>query len=269
MSATPSAPDVDALRAYEQMAPIYDAFTAHHRHELWTEMLVELLAGHGLPRRGRVLDVGCGTGKSFLPWEAREWDVVACDASPAMVRHSRAKAAATTRTLVADARRLPVLGRFDLVALVDDVVNYLAPGELASTFTGAARNLASGGLLAFDVNTLCAYRTFFATTEVCDAEGCFAVWRGAASGTFGPGDVADASVDGFVEGAPGRWRRVQALHRQYHHPVAALVDGLHAAGLTVCAVHGIDDDCDHAELDELRHPKALVIARRPGRESGA
>jgi len=243
------------------MAPIYDAFTAHHRHDVWTEMLDGLLRPHGLPRTGRLLDVGCGTGKSFLPWEARGWQVVACDVSAAMLERARAKADATTVTLVADARNLPVLGRFDQVAMADDVVNYLRPDELAGAFASVARNLATSGLFVFDANTLRTYRTFFAATDVCDAPGFFAVWRGTTPASFAAGDVAEATVDGFVEARSGEWRRVQATHRQYHHSVSTLTDRLRSADLEVCAVYGIDDDCHADTLDERRHTKLVVIAR--------
>jgi SAM-dependent methyltransferase len=257
-----TARDARALHAYEEMAPIYDAFTAAHRHDVWTEMLVALLRPHGLPERGSLLDVGCGTGKSFLPWEARGWDVVACDASPAMLRIAAAKAGPATETLVADARDLGVLGSFDLVVLTDDVLNYLDPDEVDDALAGVARNLAPGGLLAFDVNTLGTYRTAFAQTHVSESEGCFAVWRGGASADFLPGETAEAVVDGFAEHEPGCWSRIRAVHRQHHHPPAAIAEALRAAGLDVCGVHGVGEDCvPDPDLDELRHVKVVVVAR--------
>jgi SAM-dependent methyltransferase len=249
-----------ATAAYEATAPVYDAFTRHHRHGLWTDMLERLLLPHGLVERGRLLDVGCGTGKSFGPWEARGWSVVACDASPAMLARAATKAGPGTETLVADARELPDLGSFDLVAMIDDVVNYLAPGEHQAAFEGVARNLAPGGLFVFDLNTLAAYRSFFAQTAVADEEDCFLVWRGQASADFGPGDVADAVLDAFVPDGAGGWERRQALHRQHHHPIEAVTARLEEAGLRVCSVHGADDDCRMDTLDESRHGKAVVVA---------
>jgi SAM-dependent methyltransferase len=249
-----------AHEAYEATAPVYDAFTSHHRHELWTDMLERLLRPHGLADRGRLLDVGCGTGKSFLPWEARGWSVVACDTSPAMLARAAAKAGPRTETLVADARDLPRLGAFDLVAMTDDVVNYLAPDDHAAAFAAVGRNLAPAGLFVFDLNTLLSYRTFFAETDVRDEDDHFAVWRGRAAPDFPPGGVADAVLDAFVAGDDGRWERRRALHRQHHHPIDEVAARLRAAGLRVCAVHGADDDCVTGALDELRHGKAVVVA---------
>ena len=260
MAVTRPATPTHALDAYEATAPAYDAFTAGHRYELWTDMLERLLRPHGLRDRGRLLDVGCGTGTSFQPWEARGWRVVACDLSPAMLAQAAAKARPETTTLVADARELPGLGAFDLVAMTDDVVNYLAPAELPAAFAGAKRNLAAGGLFVFDVNTLLTYRTYFAQVDVRDADDAFVVWRGAASPQHAPGDTAEATVDTFLARPGGGWERLSARHRQHHHPPGELLAALETAGLRACSVHGTDDDCRTGRLDELRHAKAVVVA---------
>ena len=261
MSATVPAAGL-AQDAYEATAPVYDAFTVYHRYELWTDMLERLLRPHGLPRRGRLFDVGCGTGKSFQPWEARGWSVVGCDASPAMLVRAAAKAAPGTATLVADARELPDLGAFDLVTMTDDVANYLTPAEQEAAFEGARRNLAPGGLLVFDLNTLLTFRTYFTQVDVRDAEDCYVVLRGHASADFMPGDTAEATMDAFVRGPGGRWERRLARHRQHHHPIEGVAERLRDAGLTVCSVHGTDDDCNTGPLDELAHAKAIVVAAR-------
>ena len=113
-----------AERAYEAIAPVYDEFTAHHDYELWLGHVLPELRRHGL-RQSRLLDVGCGTGKSFLPMLRRGWDVVACDVSPAMLELARAKAGDAVKLSVADMRKLPVFGEFELVWALDDPINYL------------------------------------------------------------------------------------------------------------------------------------------------
>lgn len=253
----------DARGAYEAMAPVYDTFTAHHRYEDWTRMIERIAAPFGLAGPGRLLDVGCGTGKSFLPWVARGWSVVGCDSSPAMLRRAAAKAPPEVRLVEADARRLGVLGRFDLVLALDDVVNYVPSPSLVAVFAGAARNLAPGGLLVFDLNTLLTYRTFFAATDVLDDGRTFMVWRGEGTRDVRPGASVDAVLDAFVAGDGGAWERRRSVHRQHHHPIPAVAAALGDAGLELCAARGQDEHCTvDPAVDERRHTKAIVVARR-------
>src|ERR1700760_4480240 len=116
--------DLHARSAYDALAPYYDEFTAHHDYEGWTATLESLARAAGLSGR-RLLDVACGTGKSFLPFLARGYTVTACDISPAMVERAAAKAGGRVELHVADMRELPRLGAFDLVTVLDDALNYL------------------------------------------------------------------------------------------------------------------------------------------------
>ena len=258
-----AAPSDHARTAFDAAARIYDDFTAHHDYECWTQLVEELARRHGLPPRGTMLDVGCGTGKSFLPWLDRGWTVVACDASPPMLERAAAKAGDRARVLVEDARALPVLGRFDLVLMLDDVVNYLGPDELAATFAGAAANVAPGGVLVFDLNTLRTFRTFFAATEARDTADGLVVWRGQADERFAPGETAEAVLDGFVAGPrAGTWVRHRGVHREHHHTAETVERHLRDAGLRLAGAYGQDDRGNvHPRPDELRHTKTLLFAR--------
>src|SRR5712671_8218095 len=94
------------LDAYEPLAPLYDRFTAAYDHDRWLTAVEKLAREEGLKGR-RLLDVGCGSGKSFLPMLARGYEVTACDISPAMVKVARRKVAGRARVIVADMRSLP------------------------------------------------------------------------------------------------------------------------------------------------------------------
>ena len=99
-------------QAYDAIAPAYDLLTAGHAHEVWLARVEALALAHGLTGR-RVLDVACGTGKSFAPLLQRGYVVIACDASPAMAARARVRADGRARVEVADMRALPDLGPAD------------------------------------------------------------------------------------------------------------------------------------------------------------
>ncbi|MGA8747090.1 MAG: class I SAM-dependent methyltransferase [Solirubrobacterales bacterium] len=249
--------------AYEAIAPVYDDFTAHHDYELWLANVLPALERCGL-RHGRLLDVGCGTGKSFIPMLERGWRVAACDISASMVELARAKAGGEAQLSVADMRDLPRFGQFDLVWALDDAVNYLLDTEeLAAALTGMRANLAPGGLLLFDVNTLHTYRTFFAETVIVEASGRRLTWTGQGSPETSPRSISEASFE--VETSEGRSHPGEGieteLHRQRHFPEAEVLATLQRAGLQCLQVFGQGFDAVLRQpLDDLDHSKAIYIA---------
>lgn len=252
-----------AEHAYEAIAPVYDDFTAHHNYELWLGELLPRLRGHGLHGH-RLLDVGCGTGKSFLPMLERGWEVTACDLSPSMLELARAKAEDGAQLAVADMRELPEFGKFDLVWALDDAVNYLLSGEeLGSALSGMRANMAPNGLLMFDVNTLHAYRSFFAETQRVERGGRRLVWHGQGSTEASPGSISEARFE--VETSADDAVPVQThVHRQRHFPETEVLALIDAAGLECLDVfgHGFDAVLKQP-LEELVHTKAIYMARLP------
>ena len=253
-----SSPDrtASARDAYDVAADVYDDFTAHHDYEGWTALIERLARAHGLAG-DRLLDVGCGTGNSFLPFLERGYRVTACDISPRMLACARDKCRGRARLTVADLRSLPRLGSFDLVLAIDDVLNYLTAAELPAAFRGLAANLASEGVLVFDVNTELTYRTFFASHDRQAHTGL--TWDGHVDAArFRAGDAACATLDAGALGV--------SRHVQHHHPPRVVRRALGAAGLRAVAVHGMDlDGALGAPVDETVHTKALFVVTCVGR----
>ncbi|MEN3281449.1 MAG: hypothetical protein V7607_2589 [Solirubrobacteraceae bacterium] len=251
-----------AREAYDEFALHYDAFTADHNYDAWTSTLETLARRHGLRGR-RMLDVACGTGKSFMPFLDRGYEVTACDVSPAMVRLARLKAGDRADVEVRDLRSLPALGKFDLVCCLDDALNYLlSPAEIARAMAGLRRNLAPGGVVVFDTNTLASYRTFFASLTVMPAPEQVVIWDGHASAGFGCGEVARATIDMLDRLRDGSWQRRRSVHYQRHYPRSVVEAALRDAGLRAAGVYGMRLDGSVTEaFAETDNSKAVYIAR--------
>lgn len=266
-----------ALLAYEALAAHYDEFTAPYQHERWLEALEALAREYGLRGR-RLLDVACGTGKSFAPLLRRGYQTTACDLSPAMVAIARAHFGDRVRLFVADMRTLPPLGRFDLITCLDDAVNYLLDDDdLVAALSSMRRCLARNGLLVFDVNTLAAYREGFTASYDRREGGLLFRWRGDGD-EVPPGAVLSATIEVCEDGRPDRPIAV-SRHVQRHHTVAAVRAACAIAGLEPVAVWGQHtgvrleqpgDDDVHAKLVWLvrRRPRFVVPRGDPvkGRE---
>jgi SAM-dependent methyltransferase len=242
---------------------VYDAFTAHHDYERWLPRLVALARRHGLQGR-RLLDVACGTGKSFLPMLRAGWEVTGCDLSPSMLRRAQSKARGAARLELADMRDLPNFGSFDLVWVIDDAINHLlSRSELESCLRGLARNLAPGGRVLFDVNTLHTYRTFYAETEVLDRGRWRLTWRGHGSLATPPGSEVAATLEVAAIDGSARAPMASAVHRQRHFGPDTVTAAMGDAGLECVGIFGQGYD-GYAEqpLDEHRHTKAIFVGKQ-------
>jgi SAM-dependent methyltransferase len=247
----------DTRAAYDELAPVYDGLTAHHDHEGWLAQLLGVAGDHGLAGR-RLLDVACGTGKSFAPLLDRGYDVWACDISPAMIERARRCADIDPdRVLVADMRALPELGAFELVTCLDDAVNYLLDvDDLVAAFASVARLLAPDGIYLFDTNTLATYRAGFAADATFERPLAAAVWRGETTEPIHAGALCSAAIElaGDDGGAISR-------HVQRHHPEPTIRHALTSAGLACRAVLGQSTGgVLHEDADEDAHTKLVYVA---------
>ena len=254
----------DSSEAYAVLAPAYDLLTARYEYPTWLDAIERLARRYGLAGR-RVLDVGCGTGKSFIPLLERGFEVTACDISPEMVAEARRKADGRADVRVADMRRLPVLGAIRPDHCLNDGLNHLLRmDEVKATLEAFRDNLAPDGLLVLDVTTLATYREV--PDVVVEDDERLVRWRGAPAAA---GRSGDRGRDRHRHLHPrGRWA-VAALSEP-PAPSSPPVDDLRRvaeeAGLEVAAVLGqrpgaVFDDV----LDEHVHRKAAFVIRREGR----
>src|SRR3954447_14520891 len=97
--------DRTAQDGYAALAPLYDEFVAHPGYRHWV-VAIESTA-RGLGARGvRLLDLGCGTGRSFAPLLGRGWEVTGVDPVAPMLDEARRRSPRRVRTaqgLAADA----------------------------------------------------------------------------------------------------------------------------------------------------------------------
>lgn len=243
-----------ARATYDAFAPFYDQFNGRYKFRQWTARLLAAAEEAGLrpgPDR-RLLDVACGTGLSGIPMVERGWSVTACDISPRMIEEAEAKQIFGIKFCQADMRSLPQFGRSDLAWAVNDAMNYLLSiDELASTISGMGRNLASNGLLVFDVNTSATYAEFFDRRHVVPSPDGPMIWRGRSS-------PADPQIhEAEVSGPDG----VSHIHRQRHFTEAEVIDAIHRADLDLLAVKGEIDGNLVDGLEEGVHTKAVYVGR--------
>jgi SAM-dependent methyltransferase len=253
--------------AYDRFAPVYDRVNADNDYEMWLgETLLPELEKRGL-RKGWALDIGCGTGRAFDPLLQRGWKIVGCDASAGMLGEAERKFGKRVQLLQLDARSLmpispspaaPAEGAFQLILLLNDVLNYMTEEEeLEQVFTGLTRNLSpTYGLVIFDVNTFSLFRHDFSVACVeGDAEGW--EWRGLTEG---------ARPEGIYEALLSGPNIETHIHRQRHWTSQQIQRALEASGLEAIGRLGqreADGEILLSETpDEERDRKIVYIATK-------
>ena len=255
-----NAATLSTARAYDVLAPAYDLLTAGYAYGPWLAALDDLARSHGLAGR-RALDVACGTGKSLEALLDLGYDATGCDGSPGMAAVARRKLAGRAAVFVADMCELPVYGRFDLVTCLDDALNHLpSPASLTRALAAMAANLAPTGLLAFDVNTLSAYRDV--GDRIVEDGDRIVLWHGGPARLSDPGGRAEVAMDVMSLCADGLWRRTSASWGHWHYPLASIPGLVRAAALDVVAVRGqLTGGRLEPDADEERHRKAVFLVR--------
>jgi SAM-dependent methyltransferase len=251
--------------AYDALADHYDLLTTAYDHERWWRALEPLLDRHGLGGR-RVLDAACGTGRSLEPLLRRGYEASGCDVSERMLRRARARLGPDVPLRAADLRALPDLGRFDLITVLDDAINYLlSQDDLDAAFRSLASVLAPGGLLLFDTNTLATYRGAFSSVRLAGDDDTLLCWQGHGIADDDGGDTyATVTVETFTRVEGDLWRRRPSHHRQRHWSADELEGALAAAGLQLRERVGQRTGAHLGGTpDELTHTKVVHVAALP------
>ncbi len=143
---------MQAAKPFSLLASVYDEIMVDIKYEQWTDFILKIL--NKLDWQGeKVLDLGCGTGNSTLPFFARGFEVIGLDASIDMLKVAREKLP-QIRFLQANFESFELNERFDLVISVfDSLNNLLSPEAFLRTARQVHKHLTTKGVFIFDFNT--------------------------------------------------------------------------------------------------------------------
>ncbi|MEZ4606776.1 MAG: methyltransferase domain-containing protein [Deinococcales bacterium] len=137
---------------FSHIAKVYDAIMEDIDYDLWMEFILKELAKRQWQVK-TILDIGCGTGNSLLPFQRMGFEVAGLDASQEMLGVARLKLP-NVSFYQADFQSFELDRRFDLIiSIFDSLNNLLEPPHLLACLQQIYKHLNSGGVVMFDVNT--------------------------------------------------------------------------------------------------------------------
>ncbi|MFF9488210.1 class I SAM-dependent methyltransferase [Streptomyces sp. NPDC014676] len=246
---------------YRGLGAHYEAITRVQDYARWARLYRDLLERHAVPGH-RLLDVGCGTGKSALELARLGFTVTGIGLSPEMIEAARHKDGADQVVFVtADARSLPALGTFDAVVTMGEPLTYL-PGEeqLARVFPGVRRSLRAGGLFLFDLPTAGFQDRAAARQTIDETDGMVVLTRGRSADPTA--HTTELTVDLFTAtGRADTWSRVQERALLHWFAPQRVTELLTAHGFAVERIYGLYDGELMEQADQDLHRKYFVLAR--------
>jgi len=141
------------MKAFDAYAGYYDLLYADKDYASEAAYALELLANQGV-RDGRLLELGCGTGRHAEHFGSAGFRVHGIDLSVKMVERALERFGASPaghRFEVGDVRTVQLGHEFDAVVSLFHVISYqCSNSDLDRTFAIAAAHLRRGGAFVFD-----------------------------------------------------------------------------------------------------------------------
>jgi len=226
---------------YEKYAEVYDDSGQIGFSLKMIPYLQELLQRHPV-RKGRVLDLACGTGTVALSFASQGWDSWGIDSSSEMLAVAEQKiheCGQHVQLSCQDMRRFTVPPGMDLITCLYDSLNYmLSLSDVEAVLARVAQHLNPGGLFLFDMNTAWALENGWDDETVFSESDDLAVIM--ACEYDRDRLLARVTVTGFVRRGE-LFERFSETHEERAYSESEIEAGVRAAGLCPVAKYDCFD----------------------------
>ena len=224
------------MSMYQTFAEVYDRFM-NEQTEAFAPYVIRLLSDFAAEAPARVLDSGCGTGKTAIALAKNGYRVVGGDISHAMLEKAVQNARAENVSVCFQQMDMTCLDlEWPVVAVVAtcDPVNYLSPLQVPLFFTSAYEQLPHNGLLLFDVSTPYHYQEEIGCDSYCQLEEDAAYILQ----TEADDSVCTMELTLFTQRRGGLYARTTERHTLYLHAMETLERTLYNVGFDLVHVYG-------------------------------
>lgn len=167
------------MESYTSFAMVYDEFMDQTPYDQWYQNILHVFKMYGVPKQGKVLELGCGTGKMTRRLAHSGYDITAIDSSLEMLEIARNSSEDEILYVCQDMADLELPQKVDAAVSICDCMNYLLEEEeLLSAFHRVKKYLNPNGVFMFDMNSKYKYEHLLAqNTFAEDREDASFIWE--------------------------------------------------------------------------------------------
>lgn len=213
-----------------------------------------------LPRvkKGRGLDIACGSGRLTAMLSAKGFSMTGLDSSEEMLNLAAVrarKARANILLLSGDINRLKLAKKYDSVFSTCDGLNYVTSEEnLFKLFEEVYNALTEGGTFVFDMSTLSkAKNVLDGNTFYEDTDEYTLLW----TNSLDENDVVTTELTVFTPNGSGLYAREDEGFDQYFYKNESIISYISKAGFSVEAFDGTSFTALTAESERI-----LIVATK-------
>lgn len=201
------------MESYRDFARVYDEFMDQTPYDTWFWNLQTVFSRFMVPKKGKILDLGCGTGKMARRLSRAGYEVTAVDRSAQMLEIAANASADPILYVMQDMVSLEVPEKMDAAISICDCLNYILDvKDLREVFKRVRNSLKDGGIFLFDMNTRFKYEQLLAcNTFAEDREDASFIWD-----NFYDEEerINEYQLSLFIKNEKGTYDKFQELHLQ-------------------------------------------------------
>lgn len=243
------------------MASVYDALNDGIDVGAWADFIIAAFERYSDVPVKRICEIACGTGGMATELAKRGYDVTASDLSTEMLTEAEHKSRASgvqVRYVSADMRSFSLYSAADACLCLLDSINYLTkPSELKQTFLSVHKNLVSGGLFIFDVNSKHKFESVYSDNAyVIENDGVLCAWQN----FYGKSTkICDFYLSIFTETESGLYERTDEHQRERMYTERSIRRALGECGFEVC---GVFSDYVFSKANEDIDDRLYIVAKK-------
>lgn len=204
--------------------------------------------------KGRVLELGCGSGRLLIPLITAGFETIGLDNSATMLARAKAKLPQSTRLVCDDMTQFRLEDKFDTIIVSHNTPNHLDHASLLAMIKSSKAHIALGGILILDCANPFWFQQFESSDEfeferefTCDGEQI----RQSSKETIDH-EAGWIRVDWLFEGKE-KIESETLYHLHYPHIIQLLTE---ENGFQWQALHGDYDGSEFAE----ESPRMIIVA---------